>query len=124
MFEKLVMLFKERLLSDSSEPRAITFTISARHDLTEQLNSELDELLRISKEAQILYDRVSSAKEAGQREVYYVPNRMLLPIRGLDVVGQHARISIKASELYAAATKGKLINTKEVTQQSLFDYES
>jgi hypothetical protein len=49
---------------------------------------------------------------------------MLLPIRGLDVVGQHARISIKALELYAAATKGKSINTKEISQQTLFDYES
>lgn len=124
MFEKLVFLFKERLLSDMSEPRAITFTISARQDVTDQINEELDELLRISREAQILYDRVSSAKEAGQREVYYVPNKMLFPIRGLDVVGQHARVSIKASELYSAATKGKSINIKEVTQQTLFDYES
>jgi hypothetical protein len=123
MFEKLVLLFKERLMSEASEPRAITFTISGRQEMSEQKNQELDELLRISREAQILYDRVSSAKEAGQREVYYVPNRMLLPTRGLDVVGQHARVSILAAELYSAATKGNSINAKEVSQQTLFDYE-
>ena len=127
LFEKLVILFQDRLYSDVSEPRAITFTISARTDLSDLENNELDELLRISKEAQILYDRVSSAKEAGQRETYYVPNRLLFPIRGLDVVGQHARVSIKASELYEAAVKNKKINEKETTgivqQNTLFDYE-
>ena len=124
LFENLILLFKERLDSDISEPRAITFTISARKDLSEQKNEELNELLRISREAQILYDRVSTAKDDGQREIYYVPNRLLLPIRGLDVVGQHARVSIKAPELYAAAIDGKRINNKDVTQQTLFENEN
>jgi len=123
LFESLVLLFKERLLSDASEPRAITFTISARNELTDVKLEYLDDLLRIAKEATILYDRVSSAKEMGERETYYVPNRLLLPIRGLDVVGQHARVSIKANELYLAAIDGKKINSKETKQQTLFDYE-
>lgn len=124
LFEQLVLLFKKRLMSEASEPRAVTFTISARTSLTDVENHELDELLRISREAQILYDRESSAKEANQREVYYVPNRMLFPVRGLDVVGQHARVSIKAKELYAAARHGQAINNEEVVNQpSLFDYE-
>lgn len=124
LFENIMLLFKERLMSDVSEPRAITFTISARHEITDQQNKELDELLRISKEAQILYDRVSSAKEAGQREVYYVPNRLLMPTRGLDVVGQHARVSIKANKLYLAAINNKKIISKEEPQNTLFDYEN
>lgn len=123
LFEHLALLFKERLLSDSSEPRAITFSISGQKDIAENELNELMELLRISKEAQILYDRISTAKDQGKREVYYVPNRLLLPIRGLDVVGQHARVSIKAIELYYAATKEKKINAVDVTQQTLFDYE-
>ncbi|MGF7081047.1 hypothetical protein [Mucilaginibacter sp. UYCu711] len=124
LFDGLVILFKERLLSDVSEPRAITFTISARNDLNETKLAELDELLRISKEAQILYDRVSSAKEIGEREIYYVPNRLLLPIRGLDVVGQHARVSIKAIELYNAAVNNKKINSNEEKQHTLFNNEN
>jgi hypothetical protein len=125
LFEKLVELFIERLHSDMSEPRAITFTISARNELSKEKNEELDELLRISKEAQILYDRISSSKELGERETYYVPNRLLFPIRGLDVVGQHARVSIKAVELYSAAKECRKINSKEIVQQkTLFDYEN
>lgn len=123
LFENLILLFRKRLMSDISEPRAITFTISARKELTEMQNSELEELLRISKEAQILYNRVSSAKDDGKREMYYVPNRMLLPIRGLDPVGQHARVSIQAKELYAAAMTNKLINQAQEASNTLFDYD-
>lgn len=124
LFDNLMGLFRQRLLDKSvSEPRAITFTISGKKDFSSQKLAELQELLRISKEAQILYDRISSAKDDGLREVYYVPNRLLFPIRGLDVVGQHARVSIKASELYAAAFENKKINEQTVTQKSLFDYE-
>ena len=125
LFENLVLLFRERLHSDVSEPRAITFSISAKDKLTSLQANELEELLRISKEAQILYDRESSAKEAGEREKYYVPNRLLFPTRGLDVVGQHARVSIQAIELYKAAVDGKKINSKEeLGQQTLFGNET
>ncbi len=122
LFENLVLLFKERLLSpESSEPRAITFSISARSEMSDEKNEELNDLLRISKEAQILYERTSSGKEAGQREKIYVPNRLLLPTRGLDVIGQHSRVSIKAKELYDSATRNAKINFKEVIQKTLFD---
>jgi len=123
-FEQLALLFKERLMSpESSEPRAITFSISARQEVSESQNNEIDEWLRISKEALILYDRKSSSKEFGGKETIYVPNRLLFPDRGLDVIGQHSRVSIRAAEIYEAATKGKKINNKEVSQQTLFDYE-
>ncbi|MDB5278433.1 MAG: hypothetical protein JWR61_3388 [Ferruginibacter sp.] len=124
LFDNLVLLFKERLSSEVSEPRAIMFSISAMDKLNSAQAKELEDLLRISKEAQILYDRESTAKDAGERETYYVPNRLLFPIRGLDVVGQHARVSIKAIELYKAAIDGKAINSKEVlSQKTLFDHE-
>ena len=43
------------------------------------------------------------AKDGGKREVYYVPNRMLWPVYGLDPIGQHARVSLKASDVWSAA---------------------
>lgn len=125
LFDQLCLLFKERLMfKDSSEPRAITFSLSARNELSEVQNNELDELLRISKEALILYDRKSSGKEFGEKETVYVPNRLLFPDRGLDVIGQHSRISIRAKEIYEAAIRNKKINEKEVVQKTLFDYEN
>jgi len=121
LFDNITLLFRERLMSqDSSEPRAITFSISARNELSEQQNGEIEEILRIAKEALILYDRKSSSKEFGEKETIYVPNRLLFPDRGLDVIGQHSRVSIKAKELYGAM-KGNKINNKEITQQTLFD---
>ncbi|MDZ4808388.1 MAG: hypothetical protein SGI96_08955 [Bacteroidota bacterium] len=125
MFDQIALLFKERLMSkDSSEPRAITFSISAKNELTDEQLKELEEWLRISKEALILYDRKSSSKEFGEKVTVYIPNRLLFPDRGLDVIGQHSRVSIKAREIFYAATTNKKINEKEVSQQTLFDYES
>jgi hypothetical protein len=123
LFDQISLLFKERLMADLSEPRAITFSISARNELSETQSTELNEWLRISKEAMILYDRKASAKEFGEKVTVYIPNRLLFPDRGLDVIGQHSRVSIKAKEIYEAATKGKKINAKEIVQQTLFDYE-
>ncbi len=122
LFEQITLLFKDRLLNEnSSEPRAITFSISAWSDLTQEQTDEINDWIRISREALILYDRKSAAKELGEKETIYIPNRLLFPSRGLDVIGQHSRVSIRAKELYDAATKNKKINSKEVTQQTLFD---
>jgi hypothetical protein len=100
LFDRLAYLFKQRLLHHNSEPRAIAFTISeTEFDYYENL---LD-LLRIARKAQILYMHSSSAKDNGARELYYVPNRMLWPLRGLDPHGQHARVSLRARHLWDAA---------------------
>jgi hypothetical protein len=96
-------LFRERLLNHKSEPRAIVFTISSWEE-----KAFLLPLLDIAKRAQLLYTRYGPAKDDGKREEYYVPNRMLWPVRGLDPNGQHARVSLKAGDLVAAA-KGKKI---------------
>jgi hypothetical protein len=106
LFDNLAVLFKERLLHHHSEPRAISFTIS---ELYFSHYSELEELLTISRKAQMLYTYIGPSKNSGKRETYYVPNRMLWPEIGLDPVGQHARVSLKASVLYEAAILNKKI---------------
>lgn len=112
LFDNLAILFRERLLKHKSEPRAIAFTIS---ETSFSKMDELNKLLNICRKAQILYTHSSSAKDLGRREVYYVLNRMLLPDRGLDPVGQHARVSIRASVLWAAAIENKKI---PITQEN------
>lgn len=101
LFDKLAQLFKQRLLHHNSEPRAITFTIS---EPDFEHYEELLYLLKIARKAQLLYTHSSSAKDYGGRETYYVPNRMLWPWRGLDPHGQHARVSLRATHLWAAAS--------------------
>lgn len=100
LFDNLAILFRERLSHPISEPRAIAFTIS---ETEFEYYEDLLELLRLARKAQLLYAHSSSAKDYGKREQYYVPNRMLWPVRGLDPHGQHARVSLRASHLWAAA---------------------
>jgi hypothetical protein len=100
LFDRLASYFRERLLRHSSEPGAISFSISEQSSPS---MSELHDLLEIAQKAQMLYVREGPAKAAGRRETFYVPNRILWPIRGLDPHGQHARASIKASSLLAAS---------------------
>jgi hypothetical protein len=59
-------------------------------------------VLRIAHQAQLLYKRSGRAKDHGELEDYYTPNRILWPARGLDPVGQHARASIQAQYLIDA----------------------
>jgi hypothetical protein len=105
LFDQLAVLFRKRLLHHKSEPSAISFTISGR----EGYDDKLQPLLNVARKAQLLYVRSGSAKEKGKREIYYVPNRMLWPERGLDPHGQHARVSIKAADLWLAAEKAEEI---------------
>ena len=124
LFDQLAILFRKRLELHESEPRAISFTISSMNTVQEQ---ELLPLLDIARSAQLLYVRSGPAKERGKRERYYVPNRMLWPVRGLDPHGQHARVSIKAEHLLVA-TKGQVIpfeiketaDETQSTQRELF----
>jgi hypothetical protein len=100
LFDNLADLFRRRLLTAKSEPRALAFSISG---MTDEYERVIVPLLHIARRAQLLYFRSGPAKDDGRRETYYVPNRMLWPIRGLDVVGQHARASLKARDVWAAA---------------------
>ena len=80
LFEQLAQLFRERLRGSGSEPRATSFSISGR----EQAKNfkELERLLKIARRATLLYIREGAAKDYGSREYYYVPNRILWPVRG------------------------------------------
>ncbi len=123
LFDNLAILFRERLLHHKSEPRAISFSISNQ---TFDKTDELHKVLLNAQKAQILYTYSSCAKDSGRRETYYVPNRILWPDRGLDPVGQHARVSIPANELWDAAFKNVKIpflaeDSNDTKQRSLFD---
>jgi hypothetical protein len=123
LFDNLAILFRERLHKHESEPRAIVFTIS---ETDFEHRHELEELLRIARKAQVLYTRSGSAKDHGRREVYYVPNRILWPERGLDPHGQHARVSIKARHLWAAAesnTKIPMVTAEETGESEQIDLQ-
>lgn len=101
LFNALAELFRKRLMDEKcSEPRAIAFTISAK---TEDVMNRLTPILYIARRAQLLYVRSGSAKDGGATEDYFIPNKMLWPSRGLDPVGQHARVSIQARFLLDAA---------------------
>lgn len=100
LFDKLAAHFRHRLLHHRSEPQANSFSITG---LSDEIAGELMPLLDIARKAQLLYERIGPAKDRGLREKYYVPNRMLWPSIGLDLHGQHARASLKAKDLLAAA---------------------
>ena len=125
LFEALARLFRERLMSDCSEPRVTSFSISGGND---EDRDRIEELLSIARKALLIYVRSGPAKDAGSRETYYVPTRMLWPVRGLDPLGQHARVSLKARDLMAVALGktnpwsevGKL-PTEPDAQTTLFD---
>ena len=100
LMDNLAILFKKRLRSKISEPRAVEFTISG---FDEKSYADLSEVLLVAQKAQLIYTYWSSAKDSGKREPYYMPNKMLWPERGLDPHGQHARVSITAHNLLNAA---------------------
>lgn len=100
LMDNLAILFKKRLRSKISEPRAVEFTISGFDDKS---YADLNEVLLVAQKAQLIYTYWSSAKDSGKREPYYMPNKMLWPERGLDPHGQHARVSITAHNLQNAA---------------------
>ncbi len=106
LLDNLAILFWKRLQKEISEPRAVEFTISG---LDEYRHKELIKIINIAQKAQLIYTYKSSAKDSGKREVYYMPNRMLWPERGLDPYGQHARVSITADNLQNAAITNREI---------------
>ena len=124
IFEQLARLFRARLQRQSgSEPRATSFSISER-GRSGDINV-LEGLLKIARKAALLYVREGASKDHGSREHYYVPNRILWPVRGLDPQGQHARVSLRVSSLLAAARDGKALRSEdeedEGSQKGLFD---
>jgi len=109
LYKELNKLFRYRLLNHKSEPRAVVFTISGMDHESEKI---LFPILDIAQKANLLYMRMSRAKDDGFIEPYYTPNRMLWPSVGLDPQGQHARVSLKAKDIIAA-TQGINFPTDE-----------
>ena len=105
LLDALAIHFRERLHRHHSEPCALSFTISTWNEDT-MVN--VDRIIEILRKSQLLYIRTGSAKDDGKREVYYVPNRILWPDRGLDPHGQHARVSLPAPVLWKAANTGRI----------------
>lgn len=103
LVDQLAILFKRRLENHQSEPRAISFSVSAWQGVTELQKSQLERLFLIARRAQILFKRLSTAKDEGRSEIYYTFDRLLWIQRGLDPVGQNARVSIEARFLWEAA---------------------
>ena len=127
LLDGLASLFRDRLLGDSSEPGATSFTLSGKGSTH---GADLKRVIDVLRKAQLVYVRNGPAKEAGRLEQYYVPNRILWPARGLDPHGQHARVSILVDELWMAAEHGQVPKSDgaldgEITkrQGGLFDDE-
>lgn len=121
LLDNLMLLFRERLLNHKSEPRAIIFTVSGKNTTTLE---NLMVLLTIAQKAQLLYTRTGNSKDDGRRDIYYIPNRILLPARGLDPLGQHAHAQLKSIDLWAAAERNKpfpLVAGTITNQPTLFD---
>ena len=125
LFEQLAQFFRGRLHGSGSEPRATSFSVSGR--VQTKNFKELERLLKIARRATLLYIREGAAKDYGSREYYYVPNRILWPVRGLDLQGQHARVSLPADRLLAAARGEKSLKTGSAgaghARGGLFDEE-
>ena len=125
LFDKLMVLFSQRLKADISEPRAIVFSISALEEVEDKQKKELRDLFEIAMKAQYMYMRKRSGKEKGSQVTLYVPNRMLFPARGLDVHGQFSHVSIKAGDLCNAAFRNKdipsFVSESNIVQLELFD---
>lgn len=120
LFNNLMVLFKKRLLAKISEPRAIVFSLKGRKEFKEE-SEYIDTLLDISKKAQILYTRIGTDKTLAGKTIYYVPNRMLLPDRGLDVKGQASHVQIQIKDLYDSIIQAKDLPFFEETKKNKLD---
>lgn len=106
MFQNLMVYFKEKLMSELSEPRTVTFVVTSPEN---ENMKYLDDLLNIALKAQLLYTRPGKGKKDGKKVTVYVPNRLLLLTYGLDPHGQYANASIKSKDLFSSAKNNKKI---------------
>lgn len=126
LLEQLIVLFSKRIKAPISEPRAIVFSISQKEKHPTE-TEKLLKLINIARRAQYIYTRIGNAKDLGKSDILYVPNRIIFPNFGLDPDGQFARVSLKVTDLYAAAIYKKEIpfgddgSDAENIQLTLFD---
>lgn len=115
MLNQICAYFRRRLEHHESEPRVIVFVISEKSHPQIKV---VDRLLEIAERAQLLYTRYYSEKKGGGQDRAYVLNRLLLPRFGLDVEGQNGTASIKAGELWLAATEDRPIKYSDTGVQT------
>ena len=124
MLDALAVFFHGRLLRGGSEPNATSFTLSRTNSRDLE---RLEHILDVLRRAQLIYVRNGPAKDKGRLERYFVPNRMLWPVRKLDPHGQHARVSISVDDLWDATETGRLperggeAEGRDSAQGTLFD---
>ncbi len=99
LMEALAKHFRNRLLNHKTEPRAVGFTISGDKLCHEQLLP----VLRLLMNSEVLFRRRYRDKLGKSVEWLYVPHRLLWPRFCLDPEGQYGRVSLKSTDLWAAA---------------------
>jgi hypothetical protein len=109
-FNQLIIYLKKRIKNeDISEPRALNFIISKTSSITDEEQKQIDEIINACLRSTLLYKRMVGHKSTGVRLPLYVPNRMMLPIHGLDSHGHYSHFPIPAKAFLDAA-----INNKEI----------
>lgn len=117
-FNQLGLYFRDRLVSNISEPRVLSFVLS---DLKKDSNltNEVEKILNLAFEHTLLFSRPYVSRDGGVSETLYTPNKLLWPSFGLDVVGQSGRASIKISEIHGAMNNKKIpFNDNEENQEN------
>ena len=123
LVDQLAVLFRRRLEQHNSEPRAISFSVSGSGNLDATRIEQLEHVLLAARRAQILFQRRSTAKVEGRSEIYYTFDRLLWIDRGLDPVGQNARVSIEARYLHEAAFQNRPLPYDGSEKRALSDAE-
>ncbi|HET6244825.1 MAG: hypothetical protein H0V01_10720 [Bacteroidetes bacterium] len=107
-FNQLMIYLKKRLKNETiSEPRALNFIISQIANEEEQI--QIDEIINTSLKSTLLYKRMVGHKATGVKLPLYVPNRMMLPLHGLDSHGQYSHFPITGRAFLEAALQNKEI---------------
>ncbi len=107
-FNQLIIYLKKRLKNeDISEPRALNFIVSQVSNEEEQ--KQIDEIINASLRSTLLYKRMVGHKATGIKIPLYVPNRIMLPVYGLDSHGQYSHFPITAKAFLDAAIRNKEI---------------
>lgn len=101
-FNQLMIYLKKRLKDDKiSEPRAINFIITQYS--SEEEKTKINELINASLRSTLLYQRLVSHKATGEKIPLFIPNRLMLPVHGLDPHGQYSHFPISAKSFLNAA---------------------
>lgn len=124
-FDHYMIYLKKRLNSNISEPRAINFMLTVPDDI--RIKEKVDDIINISLRSTLLYKRIKSTKDKGNKVDLFIPNRIMLLAHSLDPHGQYSHVSLKYQDFYNAAFNNKEIpffdEKEDNGQLDLFEYE-